>query len=90
MLFLHVLLFFILGTFTVAAPVPEAPANMAPVPADNAASFSPKGAAHDAAPAPGIKLMGGYWVSTVSEHYSFSDMDLIYLDRSVRENRILI
>ena len=65
MLYLHVLLFFILGTFTVAAPVPEAPA-------DNAASFSPtEGAAHGAAPAPDIKLVGGYWVSTVSEHYSF-------------------
>ena len=103
MLFIHLLLLFILSSFTVAAPVPDATSTnldtgstkeAAPVPH----AGSTKQAAHDSRnPNAYKKRVGGYWIrkqKSVSEHCSFSRlvcaMDLIYLDRFIRGQSIPI
>jgi hypothetical protein len=89
MLFLHVLLFFVLGTFTLAAPIPTEQADDVSTKQADRKQADPVSMA-EANPA----LMAqatGYWVSeSVSEHCSFFRMDLIYLDRIIQRNRIAL
>lgn len=99
MLFLHLLLFFTFGTFTVAAPVVSAPVSLHPRAFNLPQNSSPSSPIDSSPPKDDIgeayfkEQMAGYWFSW---HVSFgtlfffspgSAVDLIYLDSAVQLGR---